>query len=52
MNYNLKVVIVGDISAHTAESTALRDFVYECNRGRHIRFINSADELGKALGTV
>ncbi|MCD7060977.1 DUF4180 domain-containing protein [Pelagibacterium xiamenense] len=51
-NYNIKAAIIGDISAHTAESTALRDFVYECNTGGHIRFVASLAELGSTLSAA
>ena len=44
-NYNFRVVIVGDIAAHTAESNALRDFVYESNTRGDVRFITSIAEL-------
>ena len=49
MNYRLRVAILGDISRHVAESSALRDFVYECNRGRHIWFFTDAEELESRL---
>ncbi|MDB5528883.1 MAG: hypothetical protein JWR51_1986 [Devosia sp.] len=36
-NYHCRLVILGDVSAAVAASTALRDFVYETNKvGRHI----------------
>ena len=36
-NYGRRLMIVGDISAHVVQSTALRDFVGETNRiGNHI----------------
>jgi hypothetical protein len=44
-NYQLKVAIVGDISAYTAKSAPLRDFVRESNRGAHIRFLASEADL-------
>jgi len=35
-NYRMRLVVLGDISAHLAASTALRDFVRETNAvGRH-----------------
>ncbi|WP_404404088.1 DUF4180 domain-containing protein [Pelagibacterium halotolerans] len=49
MNYNIKAAIIGDISDHLAESKALRDFVYECNTGRHIRFVATLEEFGDTL---
>ena len=44
-NYSMKVAIVGDISAYTAKSGPLRDFVYESNKHGHIRFLASEAEL-------
>jgi len=43
VNYGVKLAILGDVSAHTAASSALRDFVYESNRGEAIWFV--ADRL-------
>src|SRR5215468_2004528 len=43
VNYRLKLAILGDISALTAGSTALSDFVREANRGRHIFFLPDMD---------
>ena len=45
MNYQLKVAIVGDISAYTARSGPLRDFVYESNKHGTVRFVASEAEL-------
>ena len=36
---------MGDISAAVEQSTALRDFVRECNRGNQLRFVLDVDEL-------
>ena len=44
-NYNFRVAIVGDISAHTDRSGPLRDFVYESNKRGDVRFVGSLDEL-------
>jgi len=44
-NYRLKVAIVGDISAYTAKSGPLRDFIRESNRHGAIRFVASEAEL-------
>ena len=44
-NYQLKVAIVGDISAYTGKSAPLRDFVRESNRGTQVRFVDSEAEL-------
>jgi hypothetical protein len=49
VNYQVRLAVVGDISAHTAASTALRDLVVESNRGRHIWFVADLDELRTRL---
>jgi hypothetical protein len=48
-NYRLRLAILGDISRHTAASPALRDFVAEANRGRHLWFVATRDELDERL---
>ncbi|MGP4052093.1 DUF4180 domain-containing protein [Streptomyces sp. 2A115] len=48
-NYRVGVVVLGDISPHTAASSALRDFVRECNRGRQAWFVADMGELGERL---
>lgn len=49
VNYGLTLAIVGDISAHVAASTALRDFVYESNSSRHLWFVEDLDALAARL---
>jgi hypothetical protein len=49
IGYGYRVAIVGDIAHYVAESDALRDFVYESNRGRHVWFVQSLDELEARL---
>lgn len=44
-NYRLKVAIVGNISAYTAQSAPLRDFVTESNRRGDVRFVSSETDL-------
>ncbi|THA86129.1 DUF4180 domain-containing protein [Streptomyces sp. A0592] len=52
VQYRMGIVVLGDISRHTADSTALRDFVRECNRGRQTWFLADAEELrGRLAGT-
>jgi hypothetical protein len=47
VNYGLRLVIVGDISAYAARSKPLADFVTESNRrGRELRFVSDAADLG------
>ncbi|WP_221466780.1 DUF4180 domain-containing protein [Streptosporangium album] len=49
VTYQLRLVIMDDISRHMAESSALRDFVSETNRGDHVWFLSSVEELGDRL---
>lgn len=50
VTYGPRLVILGDIRAHINESSAFRDFVYECNAGAHIWFLKDKDELKQRLG--
>ena len=50
VNYRMRLAVVGDISAHVAASTALRDLVFESNRGNHVWFVTDLDELDTRLG--
>jgi hypothetical protein len=49
VQYRVGLVVLGDISRHTAASTALRDFVREANRGRQTWFLSDTDELRERL---
>ncbi|MFE7183352.1 DUF4180 domain-containing protein [Streptomyces erythrochromogenes] len=49
VQYRVGIVVLGDISRHTAAGTALRDFVRECNRGRQTWFLADAEELRDRL---
>lgn len=49
VNYGLRLALVGDISEAMARSTALRDFVRESNRGRHVWFVADLAELEAKL---
>jgi hypothetical protein len=49
-SYRLRLAIVGDISAQVEASPALRDLVFESNRGRHVWFVADLDELDARLG--
>lgn len=48
-NYGFHVAIVGDISAWTANSGALTDFVRESNKGRSVWFVADMDALEARL---
>lgn len=39
VNYGFQVAIIGDVSEAVAQSDALRDFIRESNRGRHVWFL-------------
>lgn len=49
VNYRLRLAVVGDIAEHVAESDALRDFVWESNRGEQIWFVESDEALTEKL---
>ena len=49
LTYGLRLAIVGDISKYVNESSALRDFVYESNRGDHIWFLANLQDLDRRL---
>ncbi|MGW2635873.1 DUF4180 domain-containing protein [Streptomyces sp. NPDC001348] len=49
VNYRLRLAVVGDISSHVEDSTALRDFVYESNQGGHLWFVPGHDALEDRL---
>ena len=49
VNYRLRLAVVGDITDHLAESNALRDFVWESNRGDQIWFVDDEAALREKL---
>ena len=49
VNYRMRLVVVGDISAHLAASSALRALVQESNRGGHVWFVPDLDALDARL---
>ena len=42
INYNIKIAFVGDFSVYPSKS--LRDFIYECNKGKDFFFVVTEDE--------
>ncbi|PSK66192.1 hypothetical protein B0E53_01870 [Micromonospora sp. MH33] len=52
VNYRLRLVVVGDISGHLAESGALRALVAESNRHDHIWFVPDLAALDARLGAA
>ncbi|MFE3850940.1 DUF4180 domain-containing protein [Streptomyces griseorubiginosus] len=49
VNYQIRLAVVGDVTRHTDDSTALRDFVHETNQGGHIWFLPDLDTLDEKL---
>ncbi|MEV8533577.1 DUF4180 domain-containing protein [Streptomyces sp. NPDC051211] len=49
VQYRMGIVVLGDISRHTSASSALQDFVRECNRGRQTWFLADTEELQERL---
>jgi len=49
VNYRIRLVVLGDIAEQMAASDALRDFVYESNRGRHVWFLRDLDAVKARL---
>jgi hypothetical protein len=52
VNYQLRLALVGDVAAAAAKSGALRDFIYESNRGQAVWFVETLDDLAVKLATV
>jgi hypothetical protein len=49
-NYQMKFAVVGDFSAYTSKS--LRDFIYECNKGRLVFFKPDVDSALESMTAV
>ncbi|GCE14462.1 DUF4180 domain-containing protein [Tengunoibacter tsumagoiensis] len=49
VTYRLRLVVLGDISRHVAESRALKAFVYETNHGIQVWFLTALQELDGRL---
>ena len=47
--YQFRVAIIGDISEHLKKSSALQDFVRECNRGSQFWFLANHQQLDQRL---
>lgn len=47
INYHLKLAIIGDFSKYT--SKPLHDFIYECNKGNDIFFVDSLEKAIEKL---
>ncbi|MGD9739506.1 MAG: DUF4180 domain-containing protein [Bauldia sp.] len=51
-NYSIRLAFVGAMPAEVADSTALRDFIYESNKGKSVWFVADMAELGTRLGAA
>ena len=49
VTYQVRLAILGDISEFVAASDALRDFVWESNRGEHVWFLPDETALEAKL---
>jgi hypothetical protein len=49
VNYQLKLAIIGDVSAAIAASVPFADYVWETNRGDHIWFFDEEAGLAEKL---
>lgn len=49
VTYRMRLAVIGDISRHMDESSALRSFVYESNRGGQVWFVSNTEELDQRL---
>lgn len=47
VNYNVRFAIFGDFSHYT--SKPLHDYIYECNKGRHLNFTATEQEAVERL---
>ncbi|MGD9570078.1 MAG: DUF4180 domain-containing protein [Sedimentibacter sp.] len=50
INYRTKIAIVGDFSEYTSKS--LKDFIYECNKGKDIFFLSDEKQAIEKLSIV
>lgn len=49
VTYGMHLAVVGDIARYLSGSSALADFVRECNRGRAVWFVEDRDQLAGRL---
>lgn len=47
VNYQMKIAIVGEFECY--QSKSLHDFIYECNKGRHVFFQKNMEDAVEAL---
>jgi hypothetical protein len=49
VNYQLRLTILGDLTKESSESQSLQAFIRESNRGLHLWFLNTIEELEQKL---
>ncbi|MEK4865164.1 DUF4180 domain-containing protein [Bacillus sp. FSL E2-8895] len=50
INYRVKIAIIGDFSMYTSKS--LKDFIYECNKGKDIFFLATEQQAIEKLSSL
>ncbi|PEP22523.1 cytoplasmic protein [Bacillus wiedmannii] len=50
INYRVKIAIIGDFSMYTNKS--LKDFIYECNKGKDIFYLATEQQAIEKLSTL
>ncbi|MFA2809444.1 Uncharacterized protein BWINRA5_03038 [Bacillus mycoides] len=50
INYSVKIAIIGDFSMYTSKS--LKDFIYECNKGKDIFFLATEEQAIEKLSSL
>ncbi len=50
INYQFKIAIVGDFSVY--KSNSLKDFIYECNKGKDIFFLPNGNQAVEKLKVI
>ncbi|PHG80443.1 DUF4180 domain-containing protein [Bacillus wiedmannii] len=50
INYRVKIASIGDFSMYTSKS--LKDFIYECNKGKDIFYLATEQQAIEKLSTL
>ncbi|OFD42226.1 DUF4180 domain-containing protein [Bacillus mycoides] len=50
INYSVKIAIIGNFSMYTSKS--LKDFIYECNKGKDIFFLATEQQAIEKLSSL
>ena len=51
VNYGFRLAIIGDFAGYT--SKPLHDYIYECNKGKHLYFVADEEEaIDKLTGNI